>query len=354
MRAVFYPSGRPLEAGESLRQPRLADTLAEIAEDGARAFYEGEIATRWLDHLTGHGSALDASDLARYRPEITDPLRTAWDRFDIYTAPPNSQGFLLPVILDAVTQAEGVPDPLSAAAPRIAASFRAAAEARARRLADPAFVAVALDALGSRPGRSRPWAGARGDTAAVVAADAEERAVCLIQSVFHDFGAGMLDPDTGIVAQNRGASFSLDPDSPNVFAPGKRPAHTLSPTLVEEDGRLRVVLGTMGGLIQPQALAQILMHLAAGKDCLSAVAAPRFVVGDMEAGSSPDDLLAEDRVPTAAQGALEAAGWRVTRLPSFAAEVGVAQIITCDEGGAYAAASDPRSGGLAWPSPSPH
>jgi gamma-glutamyltranspeptidase/glutathione hydrolase len=161
----------------------------------------------------------------------------------------------------------------------------------------------------------------------------------------------MLDPDTGIIAQNRGASFSLDPDSPNVLTPGKRPAHTLSPTLVEEDGRPRVVLGTMGGLIQPQALAQVLMHLAAGMDCHSAVAAPRFVVGGMEAGSSPDDLLAEDRVPGAAQAALEAAGWRVTRLSSFAAEVGVAQITTCDERGSYAAASDPRSVGMAWPSP---
>ena len=112
-----------------------------------------------------------------------------------------------------------------------------------------------------------------------------------------------------------------------------------------------MVLGTMGGLIQPQALAQILMHLAAGMECHSAVEAPRFVVGGREAGSSPDVLLAEDRVPAAAQAALEAAGWRVTKLPSFAEEVGVAQLITCDERGSYATASDPRSDGRAWTSP---
>jgi gamma-glutamyltranspeptidase len=354
MRALFYANDRPLEAGDILRQPQLADTLAEIAEDGARAFYEGDIALRWLDYVRGHGSVLEAGDLAGYRPEIAEPHKAGWNRFDIYTAPPNSQGFLLPLILNAATQADEVSDPLSTAAPQVAAAFRAAAETRAQRLADPAFAEISVDSLESPQPTARGGARARGDTVAVVAADGEERAVCLIQSVFHAFGAGMLDPDTGIVAQNRGASFSLDPDSPNVLAPSKRPAHTLSPTLVEEGGRLRVVLGTMGGLIQPQALAQILMHLAAGMACHSAVEAPRFVVGGMEAGSSPDDLLAEDRVPTLAQAALEAAGWCVTKLPSPATEVGVAQVITCDELGSYATASDPRSDGMAWTCPAMH
>ena len=103
-----------------------------------------------------------------------------------------------------------------------------------------------------------------GDTIALVTRDAEGRAVSLIQSLYWSFGAQLIEPSTGIILQNRGTSFSLDPDHPNVIAPGKRPAHTLMPVLVEREGTLVGVLGTMGGKVQPQIHTQVLVRLLAG------------------------------------------------------------------------------------------
>jgi gamma-glutamyltranspeptidase len=242
-------------------------------------------------------------------------------------------------------------DPLSTSASELARIFAQVAEARARYLADPRFSPVPVDELVSArvptsPPPSRSVHG-RGDTVAVVAADDEGRAVSLIQSLFDSFGTGILDPRTGIIAHNRGAFFSLDPASPNVLAPGKRPAHTLTPVMCLEDGNLRSVLGTMGGLAQTQILTHVLLHLRRGLSLAEALRAARWTVGGIEAGSNHVQIHAEGRVPRHVVGALAADGWEIISLPDFASDVGEVQAITRDRSGRYSAASDPRSEGLA-------
>jgi len=122
---------------------------------------------------------------------------------------------------------------------------------------------------------------AHGDTIAVVAADATGLSVSLIQSIFSGFGSGVLEPETGILLHNRGACFSSDPASPNALGPGKRPLHTLMPLIGTTDGRPTWVAGTMGGRAQAQIHAQMLLRREAGADVVTAVSAPRMIVGDL-------------------------------------------------------------------------
>jgi oxamate amidohydrolase len=353
---LLMPAGRPLEAGQTLRQTRLADTLDEIGQQGPECFYQGDLGARWLATMGSHGSALTAEDLAGYQPELTKPLRGVRGGQDVITAPPNSQGLLLLMILGALDRLDRNLDPLSPAAPGLAAAFRSATQARMRYLADPRFSDVPVESLlagapplepdGARPAQAEP-AQPGGDTVAIVAADADGRAVSLIQSVYFAFGAGILDPETGIIAHNRGSFFSLDPSSPNVLAGGKRPAHTLMPVLVCEGGELRSVLGTMGGMAQPQVLTHVIQHLRRGSSCSAALTAPRWLVGGLDLAHDPNHVLAESRVPHEALGALAAAGWPVETLLDFDSETGEAQAIVRHDNGRYSAASDPRSEGLA-------
>jgi gamma-glutamyltranspeptidase/glutathione hydrolase len=179
----------------------------------------------------------------------------------------------------------------------------------------------------------------------VVAVDGDGNAVSLIQSVFHAFGSGILDPATGVLLHNRGAYFSLDPESPNAIAGGKRPAHTLMPAAVLERGRLAAVLGTMGGSAQPQILSQVLLRLRLGDGAQAAVDAPRWILGGMEAGSAREALHVEARVPAAAREALERTGRPIHALDDLDGGAGHVQLITVAADGTLAAASDPRSEG---------
>jgi gamma-glutamyltranspeptidase len=351
MREVFFAAGKPLEYGERLHQPQLASTLELLAMEGVRAFYDGPIGVSWLEAVRAAGSSLRAEDLSSYGAEVTDPLRATHEGEEILTAPPNSQGVGLLMTLRMLSELDDLLDPLSASASTLARIFAAVAEARTRYLADPSYSDVPVAELASAtlpatPGASRQAHG-RGDTVAIVTADGEGRAVSLIQSLFEAFGVGILDPRTGIISHNRGAFFSLDPTSPNVLAPGKRPAHTLTPVISLEGGDLRSVLGTMGGLAQTQVLTHVLLHLRRGMSPSDALTAPRWTVGGIGAGSSRTPVQAEGRVPRPALEALAADGWEIVGLSDFAFQAGEAQVITRTSDGRYSAASDPRSEGLA-------
>ncbi|WP_431900502.1 gamma-glutamyltransferase family protein [Nonomuraea sp. bgisy101] len=327
MREVFRPGGRPLAAGDTLRQDALAATLAELAAHGPATLYGGPLGARLSDWL-----GLD--DLARFEVERTAPLSRAFRGYEVHTSPPNTHGFLL-------LQALGARGPLAAA-------FHRGIADRAAYLADPRFVPVDVDTLldPDRPDLVAPASAvsgrATGDTVAVVTADSDGLAVSLIQSLFHGFGSGVLDPSTGILLHNRGSFFSLDPASPNVIAPGKRPAHTLMPVIVTKDGRPAWVAGTMGGKAQPQILTQVLLRLLEGADPAAAVAAPRFVVGGLEVGQREDTISAEADLPEL--GELAATGAPLVELPSRSEWVGHAQVVAADP---FAAGSDPRSDGSA-------
>jgi oxamate amidohydrolase len=354
-REVFFDGGAPLTAGATLRQPALAATLRSIQSEGPNAFYSGENARSIVATLRGLGSPIAPEDLAHFVPELARPLEVDVGEQTIATAMPNSQGFLLPLILRAVALGGGLADPLGAGAGELARVFQLAMQDRDAHLADPARHEVPLEqlldperlrrALGDAVAPRSPSVPGSGDTVAVVAADDAGNSVSLIQSVFHAFGSGILDAQTGVVLHNRGAFFSLDPASPNVVAGGKRPAHTLMPCVVLEHGAPVVVAGTMGGSAQPQILAQVLLRLAAGEDAETAVSAPRWVVGGLEAGSSRDQLLIEPGVPERAKRALAATGLPKVALRERDENVGHAQLVTLGADASLAAASDPRSEG---------
>jgi gamma-glutamyltranspeptidase/glutathione hydrolase len=345
MRAVFGS----LRVGDTLRQEALAATLAELAAQGPEVLYGGRLGKRLAAGLQALGVPIAPGDLAAYEVERPEPLHRAFQGFDVYTSPPNTQGFLLLQALAALERT----DPRGQDPGQLAAIFHRGIADRTRHLADPRFARIDVDALllgpsgeaaGPDGSARRAIAGrASGDTVAVVTADSEGRAVSLIQSLFHSFGAGLLEPSTGMVMHNRGAFFSLDPASPNVIAPGKRPAHTLMPVMVTQDGRLAWSMGTMGGKAQPQILTQVLLRLLAGERPADAVAAPRWVVGGMEAGQPEDTISLETDLSPRIITALTATGAPLVPLPPASEWVGHAQVA----GGAMAAGSDPRCDGAA-------
>jgi gamma-glutamyltranspeptidase/glutathione hydrolase len=334
MAAIFAPRGTPLAAGETLAQPALARTLRELAEAGPDAFYSGPIGQRLLAGFAG--GWLTPGDLREFAPEIGEPLRGRFRDADVLTSPPNSSGVLLLQALAALDRA-GVTDPLGADAALLARIFRTGARTRDRRLGDPRTTEVDVDAwlgeealeaaLAPQPERVETAVRPGGDTVAVVTRGADGSAVSLIQSLFHSFGARILEPSTGILLHNRGAMFSLDPGHPNALSPGRRPAHTLMPVLVERAGELLGVLGTMGGKVHAQILVPVLLRLLAGAGPQDAVDAPRWIVGAMELGEPDDMIRIEDGSPTAARTALADAGLPLLDEPRGSDFLGHAQAV---------------------------
>jgi gamma-glutamyltranspeptidase len=355
---VFRPGDTALSRGDRLRQGALARTLEAIAEHGAGEFYEGDTGARLVAGLARYGSRLDGRDLAVFAPEVTAPLAGRFRGLTLLTSPPNSSGVLLLQALAALDAANLPTDSRAGGAGMLADLLRGGAEQREAMLADPRGREPDLEAwLGearlaelitrARAPRAVPT-GARpsGDTVAVVAADDSGLAVSLIQSLFASFGARVLEPVTGVLLHSRGASFSLEPGHPNELVGGRRPSHTLMPLVVEREGELAGVLGTMGGNAHAQVLAQVLLGILAGLDPQSAVAAPRWVVGGLDPGESAAVVRVEEGVPTVAISGLDGRGYEVRTIPWPSEQVGHAQAIW-NVDGALRAGSDPRADGAA-------
>jgi gamma-glutamyltranspeptidase len=368
MKAVFVRGGRVLGAGEALRQEELGRTLRLIAQNGPAALYGGAVGRQLVTGLRRLGSAMTVEDLQKHRSDVTAPLARSYQGWDILTAPPNSQGFALLEILAALESMGVQPDALGPEAPLIASVFREVSRDRDRELADPAVAHVRTQLLLSKrhvgalarrvlrsvaassypDHRSAATLPKMGDTVAVVTADCEGWGVSLIQSVFHPFGAGILERETGIVCHNRGACFSLDPASPNVLEGGKRPLHTLMPLMVLREGRLAFVGGTMGGRCQPQIHAQILGRILGGESDLSqALGAPRWVVGSLDAGGSEGVIFAEKTAAALVGPSMRTTGMPLSTLGDLSEDVGHAQYLGLGSDGSLTAASDPRADGSA-------
>jgi gamma-glutamyltranspeptidase/glutathione hydrolase len=364
LREVFLPGGELLGAGDALVQPRLAGTLRRIADDGPDAFYTGEVAEGIVATLHEQGSPIALSDLAGHRTTIGRPVAATYSGVEYLSAPPPSQGaFFLQGLaaLEVVRRQEGRElDPLGDDAALVVRIMDAAARDRDLMLGDPSYAPldvqklcserageIAADALAGRP-LPLPNTALRpsGDTVAVVTADGRGNWVTLMQSNFHAFGSGILDPRSGVLLHNRGASFELDPDSVNRFAPGRRPAHTLMPVLLRSDGRLVGAHGAMGGRAQPQIHAQVALNLAAGAAPDAAVALPRWVLTPPEPGcraAGRPTVAVEQDLPARAD--LERQ-FDVVTLPRHDDEVGHAQVVRSSAAG-IVAASDPRADGAA-------
>lgn len=277
---TFMHGGRAPAKGEIFRNPRLADTLEAIAEGGRDEFYRGSIARRIDGYMVEQGGLLRYEDLAGHSSEWVEPASTPYRGWDVYELPPNSQGIAALQILNILEcfdlrsmgfgSAEYVHTFVEAK--------KLAFADRALYYADPAFAKIPLDVLVSKDyaaGRARlispdtamqscsagDTALDNGDTVYLTTADAEGNMVSLIQSNYLGMGSGMTPGDLGFVLQNRAMLFSLDAGHANVVHPGKRPFQTIIPAFVMKDGKPLMSFGVMGGSMQPQGHAQILVNL---------------------------------------------------------------------------------------------
>jgi gamma-glutamyltranspeptidase len=322
-----------LQEGDPLRQPELAATLRTVADEGIGAIYGGAIGEALAGFLASLGSAMTIDDLAAHEVEITEPLVREALGATWHVAPPPTQGATLLAMV--------------AGAPLTLARARAANAARDLHLGDPRAGAVDVEALveARAPEDAGVMASPRptGDTVAMTAVDEEGRAVTLIQSLFQHFGAGLLEPSTGVILHNRGGAFHLREGHPGVLAGGARPPHTLCPSIIEA-GDAVVALGCQGGRAQPQILAQVAPDAVdPGSDLQAAVARPRWIVGGQDLGKLTETVLAEPGAQ-APEAEAAAAGVAFERLAELTGRAGHVQACRLGPDG-LSAGSDPRADG---------
>ena len=293
---IFLPGGKAPAEGEPFANPALAHTLELLAAGGRDAYYRGEIAEKIVAFSKKVGGFFTMEDLARHTSEWQEPISTTYRGYTVWEMPPNGQGLaaleLLNILEHFDLRAMGRVNPdfwhVLVEAKKLAFADRA------RYYADPAFfpapVARLLDkgyaarqatridmeraARSVEPGNP---ALQRGDTTFLVTADERGMMVALIQSNYTGFGSGYVVPELGFGIHDRGALFSLKAGSPNVLAPGKRPFHTIIPAFLGKDGKPLMAFGVMGGDMQPQGHAQVVVNLVdLGMNLQEAGDAPRF------------------------------------------------------------------------------
>jgi gamma-glutamyltranspeptidase/glutathione hydrolase len=356
--AIFLGRGVP-RAGDVLRNGPLAETLAAIRRRGASAFYTGPIADAIVATLRAGGNPMTLDDLAGHATEKTTPIAVDWNGRTIYAHPPNSQAAVASMIMGALKNDGAASDldwtHLAIEATKLAFDIRNArfAEPEVTGPVDDLFTTQALAALRAQidPKRAgvRESVLDRGGTIAVVAVDGEGRSVSLIESLYQNFGSGLVARGTGVFLQNRGAYFNLEAGHPNELGGGKRPLHTLSPAMLLRDGTPELVYGTMGGDGQPQTHVQILHNIfERGMSVQAAIDAPRWVYGRDSEAAFADGVSVESRMPPAIVAGLIERGHTIATLGPYENKLGHAHAIYVDrERGSLAGGSDPRADSLA-------
>jgi gamma-glutamyltranspeptidase/glutathione hydrolase len=363
---TFMPHGRAPEVGERMCLPGHANTLRALARDGARAFYEGEIAERIAAFARDTGGALTDADLRAYRPEWVEPIGQRFRDYTVHEIPPNGQGIAALIAL-GIAEHAGIGDAsvdspdtqhvlIEAMKLAFADVYRYVADPRAmevtpEQMLDDAYLASRAKlidrARATHFGFGMPRAGG---TIYLSAADERGMMVSFIQSNYMGFGSGLVVPGAGIALQNRGCGFSMDPVSPNVVAGGKRPFHTIIPAFLTEEanGRTEAVMsfGVMGGDMQPQGHLQTIVRMIGyGQQPQAACDAPRWKVNrdfTLDVESTMDRALVE---------ALAARGHTIKTIDDPYMDFGSGQFVwrldRDDRERGYVAASDSRRDGLA-------
>ena len=358
--STYLREGRAPAAGSLQRFPALAGTLARLAERGLDEFYRGEVANALAAELERLGSPLRRDDLERQAASTVTPLSTTLSVGTLFNLPPPTQGLaslMTLAIFDRlrsgakVDSYEHVHGLVEATKEAFLVRNRHICDPQTMRASPASFLAegnLAQCARAIDPKRARPWPGPSitGDTVWMGAADRQGTLVSYIQSVYWEFGSGVVLEDTGVTWQNRGSSFSLDPASHVVLAPGRKPFHTLNPALARfPDGRT-MVYGNMGGDGQPQSQAAVFSRYAMfGQDLQHAVTAPRWLLGRTW-GEMSVGLKLEARFPPELVLALREAGHDVEMVDAFSDIVGHAGALVHHPDGTIAGAADPRSDGV--------
>jgi len=353
-----------LSVGDLVTQRDLAHTLTLIAEKGRSAFYEGEIARSLVE---ASNSWFSLQDLASHRTRVIRPLTVQYREHFVHGQPPPSQGMIL---MEELLINERFDVASMSEADRIhvgVESKKAGFADRNAILADPEFIEVNVEKILSKGNIDKRYAqitmekaatdiapvSEGSDTTYFLVADKDGNAVSWIQSVFHGFGSSWVIPGTGIILNNRLTGFSLDPASPNIIEPGKRPAHTLNAfTVVNPDGTLHLVGGTPGANIQVQTNLQLIVNIVDLKmNVQEATEAPRWQHLNSPGQSSLEEtgsgvLEIENRVSTAVLHELRAKGHDVKELAAWGHGSSV-QLMQVLPNRTYAFGSDPRCEGHA-------
>ena len=362
--ALFMPGGRPLRPSERMTQHMLAKTLAGIAKHGMRHYYEA-VAPSIVRYLRGRGGLMTNEDFAQYRARAVEPISTLYRGYTAYQVPPPSQGMaglLILAFLNGVDLA-GPGDGTAHYYHSLIQAIKWAFAQRDTYLSDPDFEDIPLAKLldpelanaeranwlsnSNLDHLSRPTGS---ETVFIATADAQGNSAGVIQSLYFDFGAAVLDPDSGVLLQNRGSSFSLDSSHPNVLAAGKQSASTLMSGMLFKNGTPYLVHGTQGGDVQPQTNAALITRIVDfGLNVQAAIEAPRVLYGRSWGDVAHNRLLIESGVDAETLQTLRGLGHSAEPVPWPNPRMGTAQAIRLKgewgeflEGGA-----DPRGEGLA-------
>jgi gamma-glutamyltranspeptidase len=357
--AMFLDSGKPPKAGDVRRQETLAATLDHLAHAGLEDFYRGDVAREIAADLDRAGSPVTRNDLNRFSASVADPLSVAIQAGTLYNAPPPTQGLASLMILALYERLRVGEAETFAHVHGLIEATKRAFRVRDRVVTDPARMNVPpsqfleksfLDAQAEKidPRKAAKWPAPSGesDTIWMGAADASGCVVSYIQSIYWEFGSGVVLPRTGVLMQNRGASFSLDPRALNALAPGRLPFHTLNPALaVLRDGRV-IAYGSMGGDGQPQTQAALFTrHVLYRQPLDVALDAPRWLLGRTW-GSTHTNLRMESRFGGELVDRLMSAGHDVEVLPdAYSDTMGHAGAAILHADGTLEAAHDPRADG---------
>ncbi len=352
---IYLPGGRPPAVGDRIRQPALAATLKRLAREGRRGFYEGAVAADMVRRLNGAGGLHTLGDFAEQRAEWVEPIAADYRGYQVFECPPNGQGLAALMILRTIAGFDlsdrcGEADRIHL----IAEATKAAYRARDAFFGDPRQVRVPVekflaDAYTENVRRRiDPRRAAdpvlwdepeHKDTIYLTVVDRDRNAISFINSLFHNFGCGIMAPESGVMLHSRGSMFRTIPGHPNAIAPGKRPVHTIIPGMLVKDGRAVMPFGVMGGQYQACGHASFLSRLLdQGLDPQQAAEAPRSFAyqGVLQLESTIGREIAAD---------LSARGHVIDRPVK---PLGGAQAIRIDhQRGVLIGGSEPRKDGLA-------
>jgi gamma-glutamyltranspeptidase len=356
---AFLPDGKVPDIGARLKQTEFAATLEQLARAGLDDFYRGDVGREIGTDLDRIGSPVTRADLEKYRATVAEPLSVTTQAGTLYNSPPPTQGLASHMILalfdrlrvaqavrfehvhglvEATKRAFRVRDQVITDPDKISGNLD--------QYLSPAFIDAEASKIDARKAARWPAPYGEGDTIWMGAADAKGLVVSYIQSLYWEFGSGCVLPATGILMQNRGASFSLDPKLLNALAPGRRPFHTLNPALAAlKDGRI-VAYGTMGGDGQPQSQAAVFTRYVNFRQPLAkALDAPRWLLGRTW-GSTHTNLRMESRFDSNLLDRLLSAGHDVAVLDdAYSDTMGHTGAVVLHPDGTLEGGHDPRADG---------